>query len=1104
MVPRIAAADANVAKGLPASGADAPGRICSTGVVLGSSPFRFLAQLQEQVREKGACSLPGVSIDYDRFMTIMWRAVSVGWVTHSNAEFVSHGLWHGFDCGLDVSLLKGRRRFKNYKSALEARAKVTKATRVRVNKSKTLMLAKVPVDYNVQSLSKVIPWNDYRIFPMAAVPKAMEPDEVRPVSDHTKTGLKDATCDQRLKHTLTAVEDIQREFQFAYSMVVGDVDAAYPLLPLAWWIWQYFMFVWFDVREEDESTSELMYLYIHLCGDFGTSGFPGTFKIFFTDVVVNMARSMSVLTLPMPVFVDDMGLIGAVTTRLEKEWAAFKLFLREIGVPMKELKERLASTVQLMLGFWWDSVQRTRTLDGKKLAQYFEMFRAFARSKSLSLTQLQSCAGRMQRSIMTLPPGAACMLASVYALMSGLTLGFQKRRVTKAVRTDLIAIHDLLHLNLGRGYFSYDQFGRAPTVWTDASKQARYAGGGYVSSCGAYRWWRYGSSAARQPIDFLEGDAVVLCAEDLGPGWFRCVVPIFLDNTAFERSATKGRSRAERLNDLLRRLFALSLKYECIFEFHWLSTHVNKHADALSREDGEQWFLDHVYEDGIWLPGPARRHPLSGHVRCLGKACSADVAGDGPRRTAPEFVMAVSFPRASIFDGLPTELHADVQAYMDARLRESSLRTVSAALGHWRPVCERFGWPELLLSDDPSRGGKLAAFVHSMAEDTSLSWGSISNYVWGLRAHMKSKGQVDPIFGVYDWADFMTSVHVKTWTVGEPRRAVPLDLLRRALRTINLTVFWEVQMGLFICVYLFGFSRSEHPCPKTLTGFDPSQNAQVRDLCMMEWRGSRCLAMRLKVIKQDPRMERPEAAGNEDWVYIGDADDPQFSVFTWLQRVYAFHGRARPAEEPFFLHPDQRQVLTYGTAMAQFRTLLQRVSDGATAALYGLHSLRVSGWNGARTGPDGEEVAVAHGGWHGGSQRRYDRFAVSSVLNLPTVILGADAHHFDDRPVAAVVPASPPPVNPPRARKRARSSVGGETSAAPPVARPRPTPGKAPARPGWRGYVMESDDDDSVPHDRRCSNYVRGCTVISLHGRHAGTCSHVLLDAPRRSDSRRV
>ena len=134
---------------------------------------------------------------------------------------------------------------------------------------------------------------------------------------------------------------------------------------------------------------------------------------------------------------------------------------------------------------------------------------------------------------------------------------------------------------MGRGFFAWDRFSRAPQVWTDASKSSKYAGGGYVSACGAYRWWVYGGSAKRKPIDFLEGDAVVLAAEDLGPGWYRCVVPIHLDNSSFQRSAVKGWSHADRLHGLLRMLFALSLKYECVFEFHWLSTHVNVHADAL-------------------------------------------------------------------------------------------------------------------------------------------------------------------------------------------------------------------------------------------------------------------------------------------------------------------------------------------------------------------------------------------------------------------------------------------------------------------------------------------------------------------------------------------
>ena len=326
------------------------------------------------------------------------------------------------------------------------------------------------------------------------------------------------------------------------------------------------------------------------------------------------------------------------------------------------------------------------------------------------------------------------------------------------------------------------------------------------------------------------------------------------------------------------------------------------------------------------------------------------------------------------------------------------MRTVNAARTHWATVCEKYGWEEVIPSDDSCRGGKLAAFVLYLADDTDLAYESISSYVWGLRAWMKLQRQVDPIFGVYDWQDFMMGVHVVTWSVGEPRRAVPISLLRRALGAISLSVFWEVQMGLFILLYLFSFSRSEHPCPKTYGGFDESQHASVCDVKVVSWRGQQCVALRLKVIKQDPRMERPEAAGNEDWVYIGDVDDELFSVFVWLQRVFAFHGQARDASAPFFVAPDRKRCLTYSVAMKQFRQLLARVSSVSESMRYGLHSLRVSGWNGARTGPDGEEIAVAHGGWHGGSQRRYDRFTGAAVLALPRVILAASDHVFDDSP----------------------------------------------------------------------------------------------------------
>ena len=45
-------------------------------------------------------------------------------------------------------------------------------------------------------------------------------------------------------------------------------------------------------------------------------------------------------------------------------------------------------------------------------------------------------------------------------------------------------------------------------------------------------------------IDILEGDVVVEAVRDLGHLWHRKVVTFRVDNSAFQRSAVKGWSRA--------------------------------------------------------------------------------------------------------------------------------------------------------------------------------------------------------------------------------------------------------------------------------------------------------------------------------------------------------------------------------------------------------------------------------------------------------------------------------------------------------------------------------------------------------------------------------
>ena len=81
-------------------------------------------------------------------------------------------------------------------------------------------------------------------------------------------------------------------------------------------------------------------------------------------------------------------------------------------------------------------------------------------------------------------------------------------------------------------------------------------------------------------------------------------------------------------------------------------------------------------------------------------------------------------------------------------------------------------------------------------------------------------------------------------------------LLARALAMVDHASFEEVQAAVLILILLFSFARSETPCPKSRDGFDADQHLRVCDVVP---RGNPFqLRVRLKRIKQDPRLERSD------------------------------------------------------------------------------------------------------------------------------------------------------------------------------------------------------------------------------------------------------
>ena len=404
----------------------------------------LVSTLRMQVEEIGACALPGVALKYDTFMPCMWRAVATGFVKHADAVFVADGLRYGFKAGIDVLRLAGHRWFTNYKSALEGRDAVTRATMKRVQSGKTLRLG-LWTNTLAQGIKAL--FGASAIFPLGAVGKAVqsEPGEMRPIDDHTRTGLNAASTLDGLRHSLNAYSEIAWFLQLDHFMRVSDVEAAFPLLPLHPDVWPFFMFRFFA-----DGSSPALSLFMHICGDFGAAGMPGTFKVFFVDVVVQMARSLHVLTLPMAIYVDDCALMGSCQEQVDDEMLSFHAWAEAVcGVCFKVIKDRAAAKVQLALGFWWDSTTLTRELDERKLLNYLELLAEYASRPTLTLREMQSVAGRMQRCIMTFPPGSAWMLVPLFALMARLKLPHHRRRTTREVRSNFAYCSTMLKAAMG-------------------------------------------------------------------------------------------------------------------------------------------------------------------------------------------------------------------------------------------------------------------------------------------------------------------------------------------------------------------------------------------------------------------------------------------------------------------------------------------------------------------------------------------------------------------------------------------------------------------------------------------------------------------------------
>ena len=67
---------------------------------------------------------------------------------------------------------------------------------------------------------------------------------------------------------------------------------------------------------------------------------------------------------------SNPALVCSCAEEVDRIGEALSDYIEPFGVSFKRLKSRKAAWLQLVLGFWWDSIARTRTLETAKLDSY--------------------------------------------------------------------------------------------------------------------------------------------------------------------------------------------------------------------------------------------------------------------------------------------------------------------------------------------------------------------------------------------------------------------------------------------------------------------------------------------------------------------------------------------------------------------------------------------------------------------------------------------------------------------------------------------------------------------------------------------------------------
>ncbi|XP_053387994.1 uncharacterized protein LOC128551264 [Mercenaria mercenaria] len=294
---------------------------------------------------------------------------------------------------------------------------------------------------------------------------------------------------------------------------------------------------------------------------------------------------------------DDFLFVAPSYSNCLRDLQKFLQLADEIGLPIKEDKTLLPSTVMSFVGIELDSVRMEKRLPEDKVHKLRDTLHSIKVRKRVSLKELQSLIGLLNFACSVVTPGRA-FLRRLIDLTVGVKKSHHKIRLNTEARADLAAWSIFVDGFNGISLMLPDRWESSQSLqlFTDASN---IGFGGYLSNRYFAGVWPADTFWDAMHITVKELFPIVLALELWSTLLQNKCIIFNSDNEAVVHVINKQSSKDKVLMRLVRRLVMISLKCNILFQAKHVPGTNNTLADLLSRQQVPRFLETCSFPDPI-------------------------------------------------------------------------------------------------------------------------------------------------------------------------------------------------------------------------------------------------------------------------------------------------------------------------------------------------------------------------------------------------------------------------------------------------------------------------------------------------------------------------